>query len=101
MSTYPAYLNTVQTLDLRGNNLTSFVVPPGIVQLYRINLSGNTSLTNLVLQQDTGVCRAEHVQSDPEVRANTLGYAAIQIKFGDVGLKSINAPGMDERKDSL
>ena len=88
----PAYLNTVQTLDLRGNDLTSFVVPPGMVQLYRIKLSGNMSLTNLVLQQDTGVVRAEYVQGFPEFPASGRGVAAIWIEFGDVGLKSISAP---------
>lgn len=88
----PAYLNIVQTLDLRGNNLTNFVVPPGMVQLYQIKLAGNTSLTNLVLQQDTGVCRALYVQGFPEVPSDGRGTAAVVIEFGDVGLKTISAP---------
>lgn len=51
----PAFLRMVTELDLRGNSLTNFVVPPGMVQLRRIRLAGNTQLTNLVIQQDTGV----------------------------------------------
>lgn len=51
----PAYLRMVEELDLTDNNLTSFIVPPGMVQLRTIKLAGNTQLTNLVLQQDTGV----------------------------------------------
>ena len=88
----PAYLNTVQTLDLSWNNLTSFVVPPGMVQLHRIRLAGNTSLTNLVIQQDTGVCREERVQRLPEASVNKSCASVLLIEFEDVGLKSISAP---------
>lgn len=51
----PAFLRSVVEIDLSRNALTNLVIPLGMVSLRRIDLRGNIDLTNLVLQQDTGV----------------------------------------------
>ena len=95
----PAYLRMVEALDLTDNNLTSFVVPPGMVQLRTIKIAGNTQLANLVLQQDTGVRLEqywlENIERNPDgwrpppasinVETRAGGGAWITIELGKFG----------------
>ena len=121
----PAYLRMVEVLDLTDNNLTSFVVPPGMVQLRTIMLTGNTQLTNLVLQQDTGVRLEQYwletIERTPDrdwmlspsfisVESRTRGAAAwVTIELGKISssrllketsvpLKRLSAPEWMKRR---
>ena len=80
----PAYLRMVEVLDLTDNNLTSFVVPPGMVQLRTIRLAGNTQLTNLVLQQDTGVRLEQYwletIERTPDIDKRWLSPSFISVE---------------------
>lgn len=119
----PAYLRMVEELDLTDNNLTNFIVPPGMVQLRTIKLAGNTQLTNLVLQQDTGVRLEqywlENIERRPDgwrpppasINVETRGGGAlITIELGKFGsdrrliketsvpLKRLSAPEWMKRR---
>lgn len=103
----PPFLRSVVVLDLRGNSLKNLVIPPGMIMLTRIKLSGNTMLTNLVLQQDTGVTWSTKFDGQPNASPDDFynhHRTAITIELGGadrnnylekrkhVPLQSISAP---------